>query len=347
MGMGFRHIYRTSRYLKSCRSLADVEALLKVTHDELSTLAYWPVYHEFNVLKRNGGFRPIEAPEKNLKQIQRKLNAALQCLYFFEKPDASYGFVLSHKGNKHPRNILTHASCHVGASYMVNVDFEDFFHQIKKDQVYEIFRNPPLRLSRDGAFLLANLCTNKGRLPMGAPTSPVLSNLAAMKLDVELREWTEKSGILYTRFVDDLTFSSSKEIKPSFLWNLKERLKAFQLKLNDSKTKWFGPLDTKVVTGLEVSDQVRVPGSFFYELSEDLKRLKYAVEAHYQVLGFQESELLDTFKQQVSGKIGFVQMVYGVEDKRFIKYLEAYEKAINPIMEKLSIRWTDFPYKSI
>lgn len=325
----------------------DVEGLLKVSHDELSTLAYWPVYHEFKVLKRNGGFRPIEAPEKNLKKVQRRLNAALQCLYFFEKPEASYGFILSHKGNKAPRNILTHASCHIGANYMVNVDFENFFHQIKKEKIYDVFRKPPLHLSRDTAYLLTDLCTHKSRLPMGAPTSPVLSNLAAMKLDLELREWAGKLGILYTRFVDDLSFSSSREIKPSFLWSLKERLKAFELKLNDSKTKWFGHLDTKVVTGLEVSDQVRVPGSFFYELSEDLKRLKYAVEAHYQVLGFQESELIESFKQQLSGKIGFIQMIYGVQDKRFIKYLEAYEKAINPNLEKLSVRWTDFPYKSM
>lgn len=344
MAVGFRHLYRTARYLRSCRDLVDLETFLKIPKAYISLLSLDPQYYKFDRPKKNGGVRKIEAPNKDLKELLKKLNFALQCVYFFEKSEAAYGFVMSHKGNKSPRNILTNARKHLHAPYLLNVDFKDFFHQISKNGVFEIFSRFPFHFSKETATILSKLCTYKGRLPMGSPTSPVLSNFVTLPLDLALGKMAIDKKITFTRFVDDLTFSSKEKMGEGFLNDIGVILNQFNLSLNNDKTKWYGPAEVKVVTGLEVFDKVSVPGSFYYELSQDLQRLKYSMEAQLQVMGKRENEMIETFKQQVSGKIGFLQMILGFKNEKYLKYLNDYEEAINPEVDKLSIRWTDFPY---
>ena len=344
MAVGFRHIYRTARYLRSCRDLVDLETFLKIPKAYISLLSVNPQYYKFERPKKGGGIRKIEAPNKDLKELLKKLNFALQCVYFFEKSEAAYGFVMSHKGNKSPRNILTNARKHLHAPYLLNVDFKDFFHQISKNGVFEIFSRFPFHFSKETATILSKLCTYKGRLPMGSPTSPVLSYFVTLPLDLELEKMAADRKITYTRFVDDLSFSSNEKIGESVLNSVKVIVGKFNLSFNNKKTKWYGPTNVKIVTGLEVVDTIRIPGSFYYELSQDLKRLKFSVEAQLQVMGNRENEMIEAFKQQVSGKISFLQMILGVNDEKYLKYLGDYEEAINPVVDHLSLRWTDFPY---
>jgi RNA-directed DNA polymerase len=346
MAVGFRHVYRTARYLQSCRYLSDLEGLIKVPKADLSLHSLQPKYHTFSVLKKNGGYRKIEAPHPGLMDLLRKLNFALQCLYFFEMPEASYGFVLSHKGNKKPRNILSHAENHINSAYLLNVDFEDFFHQVKRDEVFQLLARAPFHFSNESAEVLANLCTYKGRLPMGSPTSPVLSNFAVIPMDITMQTWAKQRKIRYTRFVDDMSFSSLQELPVTTLSEIGEILAEFGLRLNPNKTKWFVPGEIKVVTGLEVTDQVRIPGSFYYELSNDLKRLKYAMEAQLQVMGTRPNEMIEELKKQVTGKINFVGMIQGQDDRKHLNLLDDFEQAIHPEIDKLSVRWTDFPYQN-
>lgn len=345
MAVGFRHVYRTARYLQSCRYLSDLEGLIRVPKADISLHSLQPKYYEFSALKKNGGYRKIEAPHPGLMELLRKLNFALQCLYFFEMPAASYGFVLSHKGNKTPRNILTHAENHINSAHLLNVDFKDFFHQVKLDKVSQLLARAPFHFSNESAEILANLCTYKGRLPMGSPTSPVLSNFAVIPMDLTLENWAKQRKIRYTRFVDDMSFSSFHGLPTAILSEICEILSGYGLKLNPNKTKWYGPGEVKVVTGLEVTDRVRIPGSFYYELSNDLKRLKYAVEAQVQVMGSQRNEMIEKLKKQVAGKINFVGMIQGQHSRKHLNLLEDYEKAIHPEIDKLSVRWMDFPYQ--
>ncbi|SEJ81903.1 Reverse transcriptase (RNA-dependent DNA polymerase) [Cyclobacterium xiamenense] len=346
MAVGYRHIYRTARYLRSCRQLSDLEGLIKVSKADITLHSLHPKYYEFRVLKKNGGFRKIEAPQPGLMDLLRKLNFVLQCLYFFEKPPASYGFVMSHKGNKQPRNIRTNAERHINSACMLNVDFEDFFHQIKVDKVYAVLVNPPFHFSRESADVLATLCTFKGRLPMGSPASPALSNFAVRDMDWMLDAWSKERGYRFTRFVDDLSFSSeTSAFHPTMMPEINAILSNFNMKINPTKTKWFGPGEVKVVTGLEVTDQVRIPGSFYYDLSNDLKRLKYSIEAQVQVMGSQHNEMVEKLKKQVRGKINFVGMIQGKGDRKYTDLLRDYDNAIHPDIDKLSVRWVDFPYQ--
>ena len=84
------------------------------------------------------------------------------------------------------------------------------------------------------------LFTYKGRLPMGTPTSPVLSNLAAIPLDNALTGWAGERGATFTRFVDDLTFSSTTAaFSPKYLKEITAICDEHRLNLNPFKTKFF------------------------------------------------------------------------------------------------------------
>lgn len=340
----YRAIEKAARQITSCRHLTELEKLLEVPKRKIALYSVSPDYYTFNLRKRDGSNRLIEAPSEDMKKLLKKLNFYLQSAYYFCKPLSSYGYILSVKREKEPRNILTHAQQHIGCNYLLNIDFEDFFHQFTLDRVFAIFNSYPFHFTPKTADILANLCTYIGRLPMGSPTSPVLSNLGSMELDLALEKWSKQQHLTYTRFVDDLSFSSEDIIGKDILDKLNVHFHKLSFIVNKEKVKWYGEVDTKIVTGLEVDSEIRVPGSFFYELSLDLKRLGKTIEASAIIEGNRPSAFVDKFKQQVQGKLNFLEMINGYDDKKYLEYLKDYERAISPKIEKLSLRWTDFPY---
>ncbi len=336
-------IQKAATQLTSCKYMADLALLLKEPKNTLTLQVLAAEYYEFGMPKKDGSERLIEAPYPVLKSILRKFNNFLQCVYVLQKPSAAYGYVISYKGNGQPCNILTNAEQHLNAAHMVNIDFEDFFHQVTIADVYHIFHRAPFHFTKKSAELLAGLCCYKDRLPMGSPTSPVLSNFHAQALDEELTVWAISNKINYTRFVDDLTFSSALPVTVEHLAQIRVICERHRFRLNPAKTKHFGAADTKVVTGLEVSDKVALPGKFYYELSQDIRRLEHTIEASTMMKGEKLTGFVKEFQQQVLGKVNFIGMILGEGSEKYQKYGE-YDHAINPDVDKLSMRWTDFPY---
>lgn len=174
--------------------------------------------------KRSGfGFRLIESPKPLLKMVQRRIHAEI--LDRVPPHAAAHGFV-------HGRSIITNAQQHAGQYVVLKFDLEAFYPSIRFKRVVAIFRG--LGYNREMTHWLARLCTNRvsahlapppgekripwefdnlGRhLPQGAPTSPLLANLAAWGLDVRLSGAARRFGAVYTRYADDLTFSGSEKL---------------------------------------------------------------------------------------------------------------------------------------
>ena len=328
----------------SCRDIEDVATLIMVPKRQLVLHSFEPDYYTFQVPKRGGKMRTIEAPVAKLMAVLRKLNFYLQCVYYFIKPAPSYGYILTPKRAHAPRNILTHAECHLHCHYMLNVDFEDFFHQVSQEDTRKLLEQHPFRLAKSAANTLAKLCTYQGRLPMGSPTSPVFSNLATVNLDQEVWQWAKSQRMKYTRFVDDITLSASQPIKLETLWHLTALCKKHNFQLNPSKTKFYEEEDTKIVTGLQVGSTVSIPKAFFQVLDHDLERLQKTVEVSTMLEGNRTADFIKRYKQQVHGKINFIGMIRGYRDEMYQKYIEQYEQAIDPEVEVLSLHWMDFPY---
>ena len=338
-------IKKQAKKLQTCQNLNGVSVLLGVEKHQLQLHALHPQYFYFNLPKKSGGKRQIEAPIEPLKIVQRKLNDYLQAFYFLVKPEASFGFIINPKGNKYPRNIKTNALAHKGNDYMMNVDFKDFFHQITKKQIFQLFNGPLFLFDSQSATHLTSLCTNKGRLPMGAPTSPSLSNFCTLEFDNEMTNWANDRQLTYTRFVDDLTFSSSRPFdSKNTLSDIQSIGTTHGFVLNPKKIRFYSKGQKKTITGLVLDDPLSIPQEFYGELEKDLARLAHYIEVQTITGILEKNRTLVEFKQQIVGQLNFIAQIEGYNSKEYDHYMGSYERALQPEKELLYRRWTNFTY---
>jgi RNA-directed DNA polymerase len=326
------------------RSTSDLAILLGTPIQQLAMLALRPDYHVFTIPKKDGSFRQIEDPADPLKEVQDQLNDFLQAVYHHSRTDAAYGFLISVKGEAVPRNILTNAQQHQNCRWLFNADIEDFFHQVKTERVFELFLGPPFRFEAELADLLTKLCTHSGRLPMGAPTSPVLSNFAMMGLDLDYLTLANSNKWTYTRYADDLSFSANKPITESDRQQLRNLAANHGFPYNPKKEKLMGPDEAKEVTGLKIGKgKIELPDGFLLELTEQINKLAgiISVETYMQKTG---SKWVEKYKQQVRGMLEFSGFVMGEHAPEVVKLEKSFKKAIIPPDPHELFSWLNFPY---
>ncbi len=238
--------------------LADVTALTPLQRAGTGTGA---PYVEFEIDKATGGKRAIAAPRAPLRKVQRTI--LREILDKLPMHDAAHGFI---KG----RSTVTNAKPHEAAALVVKLDLVDFFPTVHFRRVRGLFGQ--LGYSGDVANLLASLCTYRpvladghvawpGVLPQGAPTSPALANLACRRLDARLSALAKKSGAIYTRYADDLTFSFSSEPKTlgRFLWWVDQICQQEGFCENTRKRRVLRKKNQQRVTGIVVNSGMFVP----------------------------------------------------------------------------------------
>lgn len=214
----------------------------------------WPKrydYREFEIPKRNGGKRLIEAPEEKLKKLQTRVY--WRVLKKLKTHPGCVGFV--------PKlSIVEAAKPHVNRAVVINLDLKDFFHSISEKRVYKYFRG--IGWGRTAAKTLTKICCYKGRLPMGAPTSPMLSNVINYQMDVRIEKLVDKFGGKYSRYADDITLSFDQfENKEKIVLKILPKI------LNDyglviqkkKKIRIQRKHQRQTVVGLVVNDKVNLP----------------------------------------------------------------------------------------
>ena len=199
---------------RGLKSRAEVAALLRVSRLKLAYQVYRhpKPYFDFQIKKRSGGTRTISAPNNSLKEIQRELNAYLYAVY--RTRPSVHGFAVE-------RNIVSNAKGHFNKRYILKIDLKDFFDTIHIGRVIGLFEKV-FHFDKPVAMLLAQICCRTGSLPQGAPTSPVLSNLICWNLDNQLRRLSMTHRCLYTRYADDITFSTNQARFPRDLATVEE-----------------------------------------------------------------------------------------------------------------------------
>ncbi len=219
-------------------------------------------YSSFEIPKKSGGVRKINAPKDDLKYIQKRLADALweYQVYIWKKykinPNISHGFE-KHKG------IITNARIHRNRRYLLNIDLEDFFNSFHFGRVRGFFeKNRNFSLPNEVAVVIAQLSCFEGTLPQGAPTSPIITNMMCQILDNRLLKIAKSYKLNYTRYADDLTFSTNnKEFEKNqhdFLTALKKEIERAGFKLNDKKTRLQFRDYRQTVTGLVVNKKLNV-----------------------------------------------------------------------------------------
>lgn len=166
-------------------------------------------YDEFEIPRRTGDHaRQISAPIKPLKDLQRTLASILNDCY---RPAANvHGFV-------HGRGPTSNAAIHRRQEWLLRLDLEDFFPTINFGRVLGLFMAYPFEYPHDVAAMLAQLCCHQNQLPQGAPTSPVISNLICRGLDKELGALARSERSFYSRYADDICFSTDRRAFPTAL----------------------------------------------------------------------------------------------------------------------------------
>ncbi len=294
--------------------------LLGQTEDALQQLAEKPAYHQFYVPKPGGEKRFIQHPSPPLKTVQAALNRYLQAVYYRIRPACAHGFLVSPADEAQPRSIYTNALAHTRGHWFLNIDIKDFFHAITERHLMNLFENL-FWYPRPLARLLTGLCCCNGRLPMGAPTSPALANLAFYFPDYRLDVLARDHEATYTRYADDLTFSFARPPADGFLENIRMELLKEGFILNEKKVRLQGRLETPEITGLCVGNGNRptLSGSFLKTLKREINIYHWMVAETVQKRGIFPAWFFDQFRKSLAGQVEFVGFVLGKGDRMYRK----------------------------
>lgn len=288
------------------------------------------------VPRRAGPPRLLEAPTPILKRVQRRLLTAL--LGRIAVHDDAHGFVPG-------RSVLTHARRHLGAQVVLTLDLQDFFASITPGRLYGT-----LRLAgypEPVAHLLTGLCSTRtpvrvltemlvggadqarfalrsrlraSHLPQGAPTSPVVANLACFALDRRLSGYANAFGATYSRYADDLTFSGDAQLSlatTAAVAGIGRIVASEGFRTNPAKTRVQRRSGRQLVTGVVVNERPNVTRHYYDQLRAVLHEAAtsgpVAANRHHH----------PEFRQHLEGRVEWVESVNPGRGRRLRRDLAA------------------------
>ena len=221
-------------------------------------------YMQFEIPKKSGESRMINAPTGALKSVQKRILFALEKM---TNDESVYKTNISHAFQK-KRSIITNAKIHRNKKMVMNFDLNDFFGSFHFGRVCGFFqKNKHFKLPYEVAVAITQLVCFNGALPQGAPTSPMITNLISQIMDVKLLKLAKKYKLDFTRYADDLTFSTNDkkflEKYDEFHEQLKRTISFLGFEINETKTRLQFCDSHQAVTGLVVNKKVQVPRNYY------------------------------------------------------------------------------------
>ncbi len=291
--------------LKKITTKPELAKLLGVKPSTLTYVLYnlkpATQYYQFAIPKRNGGKRVINAPSDRLKYLQSRLSVLLlDCIdeinaskfpkseinhpkapnakrlkvkisnaAIKQQPSLSHGFVRHH-------SIITNAMMHLNQKNVLNIDLNNFFDSFNFGRVRGFFiKNRNFKLHPGIATVIAQIACYDNKLPQGSPCSPVITNLITHSLDIRLASLAKKHSCTYSRYADDITFSTRKSVLPSQIMRQKDKgeyiagkklrseISRAGFAINDKKTRIQYKDSRQDVTGLFVNKKPNVKKEYW------------------------------------------------------------------------------------
>ncbi len=347
---------------KNIKSKVNLLTLLNKGNNRFKNSPKKPSYTSFTIKKKSGADRIIHAPVKGLKEFQKALNIILQSIH--EPHVAATGFVLG-------KSIVDNAKVHIGQIYVYNLDLKDFFPSVDKSRVWGRLLVAPFDLNSSAerkkiANMIATLsCTpmeverlvdnqwtkiTTSVLPQGAPTSPTLTNAICERMDKQLAGVAKRFGLNYTRYADDITFSSKHnnyEVSPNifekiFVANSTfdreiRRIIALQkFHVKESKVRLQKEAYRQEVTGLLVNEKVNVTRRYVKQIRQWLYYWEtYGYDKSYTF--FLQKYITDkghikngqpNMMMVLDGKLLYIKMVKGEKDDTYLKMKKRFDALI-------------------
>ncbi|MEX1199904.1 MAG: retron St85 family RNA-directed DNA polymerase [Methylophaga sp.] len=256
-------------------------------------------YKFYRIKKRNGReTRLIAHPSVQLKFIQRLVTQYLSSILSIHECAYAYRKGIGIKDN---------AQRHLHSKYLLKMDFKDFFPSISPEMLFKQLRLAEVKMDKQDAFLLERLlfCRyQRGaplRLSIGAPSSPFISNFVMMNFDDALAIHCSEIGVSYTRYADDITFSTSKVgvlfNLPEFVSGLLNEMTSGLISINPDKTIFSSKAHNRHVTGVTLSNNNKLT------IGREKKRVIYAKLHHLFVKKTLSSSDIDNLRGHVSHAI--------------------------------------------
>lgn len=264
------------------------------------------LYESFEIPKKNGGSRQIHAPKKDLKQIQKSL---AETLYKYEKEIAKKNGInsnISHAFEK-GKSFITNAQIHRNKRFVINVDLENFFDSFHFGRVRGYFmKNKNYQCSKEVATTIAQIACYEGKLPQGAPSSPIITNMICNIFDMRLLRLAKKYKLDYTRYADDLSFSTNNKsflnAEKQFFEELSKEIKRAGFSINDKKTRVQYKDSHQEVTGIVVNKKLNVNRDY-YKKTRAMAHQLYK-EGEYFIDGENKGTL-----NQLEGRFSFINQL--------------------------------------
>lgn len=235
--------------------------------------------------------RLIEEPNMILKDILKDLKKLL--VKMFDCPEYNKCW----SGGNNYQNAQAHAGQHA----FVTTDISSFFTNSKAYYVREFFKNK-LNISGETLDMLVHMCTYRGHIPTGAPTSSILAFLAHKGLFDEIAQHMEERDITFTLYVDDITLSAKHGISGKEIKFIKSVLKKHKLEIKPEKTKFFN-FKKAMITGFYLTQggKISVPDNV----------------GHKVVSLLREKPLEDMNKKELRRLIGLINYCQTADKRSF------------------------------
>ncbi|MCH4812479.1 retron St85 family RNA-directed DNA polymerase [Vreelandella neptunia] len=288
--------------IKKQFALSDTEVAILISRAPVS-------YKGYRIKKKNGGHRKIHQPAREIKALQRWALDAV-----FSKLKVHPSSTAYEPGS----SIKENANRHVNNDYFIKLDFKDFFHSIKSEDIVQFLSDKGIKLnSKDLTDLVRILCIKHEDslcLSIGAPSSPKVSNVILYDFDEKVTSWCNENNVTYTRYADDLTFSTKQKNMGHLI---EERILKIiydmnypKLELNISKRVSVSKKDWVSITGVTITCQKT--------LSVGRRRKRFVKSMIYKHMseGLKQHNL-----SELNGLIAFIEHIEpGFKRKMIEKY---------------------------
>ncbi|MBO1000649.1 RNA-directed DNA polymerase [Bacillus sp. SD075] len=296
-------------------------------------------FYQEKIIPKKNGYRTLSCLKKDssLSKIQQSIRSNF--LNKISIPDYVYGFVPKH-------SYKDFLSPHTKRKYYIRLDIENFFQSIDPDTLKEVFAyyfqiNHVTNEELLKQFI--ELVTLDNKVPQGAITSPIVSNIVFRQLDLRIRNYCKKFNITYTRYADDLLFSSDNPYihKDFFIKKIKYIISTKGFKLNKNKIRY----DKEFISlnGFVVENNIRLSRKKLKNLSSSLfilDRYKNKFNLNEVLMEInkipfkKEINSIGSLINYLSGYRAFLiqllnrENLEGDENKKFLRYIERIQNAI-------------------
>ncbi len=269
-------------------------------------------YKTFEIPKKSGGTRKVCAPISDLKEIQEQLyDVLLEYQQYVRKRD-NIRTNISH-GFEKDKSIITNAQIHRNKRLVINIDLQDFFDSFHFGRICGFFeKNRDFLMSHEVAIVIAQLTCYQGKLPQGAPTSPIITNLICQIFDNRILKVAKRYHLDYTRYADDLSFSTNDKNFlsqwTSFYNELSSEIERSGFKININKTSISYRDSRQMVTGLITNKKIGVDHRYY-------KQVRAMADSLYKTGAYRIDGVEGTIRQ-LEGKFAFIDQLDKYNNKK-------------------------------